>query len=183
MIVTVIDTETTGLKKPDGTDLTLCPYIIEIYAAQFEIEDGGRNSFICREFETFIKPPVPIPGFITKITGINDEMVKSSPSFVEVYKDLIKIFLGSEELIAANLNFDQYMLITELRRIGKEYHFPYPPKKFCTIEQSMHKKGYRLKNSELYKIATGNEIIESHRAKNDALATFESYKWLKRERQ
>jgi hypothetical protein len=71
------------------------------------------------------------------------------------------------------------MLITELQRLGKEYHFPYPPSKFCVIEQSMHLKGYRLKNSELYKLATGKTIEDIHRARADLMATYEIYKWLK----
>ena len=56
--------------------------------------------------------------------------------------------------------------------------FPYAPIQFCTLEQSMHIKGHRLKNSELYTIATGKEIENAHQAKADVLATYESYKWL-----
>ena len=43
----------------------------------------------------------------------------------------------------------------------------------------MHIRGHRLKNGELYKIATGKELIGAHKAKNDVLATYESYLWLK----
>lgn len=170
-----IDTETTGLLEPIGTDLNLQPHIIEICAVQID----PKTEEIIKEVNTLIKPPIPIPAYITKINGITDEMVKTFPTFVEVYKEIIEIFLGAREVFAANLAFDEGMLITELQRLGKEYHFPYPPSKFCVIEQSMHLKGYRLKNSELYKLATGKTIEGIHRARADLMATYEVYKWLK----
>ena len=175
--IVVIDLETTGLLEPLGTDLRLQPHITEVYAAQIDPETDE----IIKEVDSLVKPPIPIPSHITKITGINDDMVKHSPSFVEVYKEVIEVFFGSWEMVAANLSFDQGVLINELKRIGKEHHFPYPPSKFCVIEQSMHLKGHRLKNSELYTMATGKILEGAHRAKADALeGTYEVYKWLKR---
>jgi len=176
-IVTVWDTETTGLLKPEGNDEAIQPHIIEIYAIQV---DG--NGKILLELNTLIKPPIPIPEFITKINGISNNDVKDSPTFVEVYREVADVFFGSHSSVAHNETFDRGMLINELKRIGKEFHFPYPPISFCTVEQSMHLKGYRLKNSELYKLATGKEIINAHQAKADVLATWESYKWLKSQR-
>ena len=120
------------------------------------------------------------PGFLEKQIGITNQMVVKAPTFIEIYKKITEVFFRSHTVVAHNLTFDEQVLITELKRIGKEYHFPYPPIKFCTVEQSMHIRGYRLKNSELYKLTTGKEIIGAHRAKNDVLATFESYKWLRR---
>ncbi|MCP3685789.1 MAG: 3'-5' exonuclease [bacterium] len=170
---TVYDTETTGLLKAEGTDIMLQPYITEIYAAQ--IDDSGK---IVTELETLVKPPIPIPDFITKKTGISDYDVKDAPEFHEIYRNLVNVFFKSHTMIAHNLPFDLGMIVYELRRMGKEHDFPYPPMKFCTIEQSMHIKGHRLKNAELYEIATGKTLEDAHRAKNDVLATYESYKWL-----
>lgn len=174
MYTIIYDTETTGLLKAEGTELILQPHIIEFYGIKI---DNDNN--IVKEYETFIKPPIPIPDFITKINRIDNQMVKDAPTFVEVYKPLVSMFFNCHTVVAHNLSFDEGMLITELKRIGKEYHFPYPPIKFCTVEQSMHIKGYRLKNNELYKLATGKDIEGAHIARNDVLATFESYKWLR----
>lgn len=169
-----IDTETTGLLKPLGTPLYLCPHIIEIYAAQ------RADGKIIKEIDTLVKPPIPIPLSLTKkVHGISDQMVKDSPTFLEIFKELVDVFLGAEEMVAANLMYDQSVLVYELRRIGEDHHFPYPPQRFCTIEQSIYLRGYRLKNSDLYKIVTGKNITGIHRAKNDATATWENYKWLK----
>ena len=174
MYTTIFDLETTGLLEADGTPLALQPHITEIYAMQ--VDDEGN---LIKEIDTLIKPPIPLPAIITKITGLTDHMFKDSPVFAEVYKDIIEVFLCSHTMVAHNLSFDQGMLLNELRRLGKEFHFPFPPIKFCTVEQSMHIKGHRLKNSELYKEATGKEMVGAHRAKVDVLDTYESFKWLK----
>lgn len=173
-MITTFDTETTGLTKAAGNDLFAQPHLVEIYAMQ---TDGAGN--LVAEYETLIKPPIPIPKATTKIHGITDYDVRDSPTFAEVYRDIVTVFFGSHTVVAHNLSFDEWMIIYELRRIGKEHHFPYPPIKFCTVEQSLHLKGHRLKNNELYEIATGKELVDAHQAKNDVMATFESYMWLK----
>lgn len=173
-MLVVWDTETTGLLLPKGNDIAVQPHIVEIYALQ--IKDNGD---INNELHLLIKPPIPIPYVTTKIHGISDEDVKDSPTFAEAYQDICGVFFESHTSVAHNESFDRGMLINELTRIGKEFHFPYPPISFCTVEQSMHLRGYRLKNDELYFIATGKHIVDAHQAKNDVLATFESYKWLK----
>ena len=174
MFITIFDQETTGLLKSKGSDILHQPYLTEIYAMQVD----SKGSLI-KEFGTLIKPPIPIPSFLEKQIGITNEMVSTAPTFIQVYKKIIEVFFCSHTVVAHNLSFDEGILINELKRIGKEHHFPYPPIKFCTVEQSMHIKGYRLKNSELYTLATGKEIVGAHRAKVDVLATYESYKWLK----
>lgn len=172
---TILDLETTGLVGSKGKDQLYQPHITEFYAMQVD----NKFNFV-REFDTLVKPPIPIPAFLEKQIGITNQMVADAPSFLQVYRKIIEVFYCSHTIVAHNLSFDEEVLITELRRIGKEHHFPYPPIKFCTVEQSMHIKGHRLKNSELYEIATGKQMGLMHRAKADVQATFESFKWLKR---
>ena len=174
MTIAVFDTETTGLIEAMGTDLKFQPHIIEIYIAIL------NSSFKqVDEYQTLIKPPIPIPAYITKINGIDDAMVEKAPEFPEVFPKIAKTFLGCHTMVAANLTFDLGMLRLDLERCGKLFSFPYPPMPFCTMEQSMHLRGHRLKNKELYKIATGKDLVNAHRAKNDVMATIESFKWLK----
>ncbi len=173
MYITIFDLETTGLVKAKGSDIITQPYITEFYGMKVD-----KNFKLIREFGTYIKPPIPIPSHIEKMFGITNQMVANSPSFLEVSKDITNMFFQAHTAVAHNLSFDEGVLINELKRIGKEHHFPYPPIKFCTVEQSMHIKGHRLKNGELYELATGKELVDAHKAKNDTLATFESYKWL-----
>lgn len=174
--ITVFDFETTGLLKAAGNSLAAQPHATELYAMQLDADDDYK--VVC-EFHSYFKPPIPIPDHITKITGINDYTVQNAPMFGEKYQEIADVFFGSHTAIGANITFDMGILINELKRIDKEYHFPYPPIWFCTIEQSMHIKGYRLKNGELYTIATGKILEGAHQAKNDVMATFANYKYLK----
>ncbi len=174
-MITIFDLETTGLIKAKGSDQLHQPHITEFYGMQ--VDDSFK---LIKDFDTLIKPPIPIPSFLEKQIGITNKMVANSPTFIQVYKQITNVFWKSHTSVSHNLTFDEGVLITELRRIGKEHHFPYPPIKFCTVEQSMHLKGHRLKNSELYELATGKEMGLKHRAKADVLATFESFKFLKR---
>ncbi len=49
------------------------------------IHDGKE---IIQRFSTLINPRIPIPIYIQALTGINDEMVKSAPSFQDVAEEI-----------------------------------------------------------------------------------------------
>jgi DNA polymerase-3 subunit epsilon len=173
--IVVIDTETTGLLPRKGSPLELYPHMAEIYAAQINLETDE----IIKDIETLIKIPISMPEKLTKhVHGISNEMLSEKPKFIEIWQDVADIFRGANTLVAANLMFDLSVLVHELRRIGKEWRFPYPSNQFCTIQNSIHMTGHRLKNSTLYKMATGEELEGIHRAKADALGTYKIYKWL-----
>lgn len=90
------DLETTGLDpKVD--------FVIEFGAVK--VVDGVATE----RYQQFIKPPVRIPKFITKLTGITNEMVADSPTFEEVVDDLYD-FLGDHPLVAHNIYFDHNFL-------------------------------------------------------------------------
>ena len=76
MVFAVTDLETTG-GSTKSTKITE----IAIY-----LTDGEK---IIDEYSSLINPEQNIPHFITRLTGINDEMVKSAPRFFEVAKDII----------------------------------------------------------------------------------------------
>ena len=174
--ICVIDFETTGLLPRKGSDLSLYPHAIEVFAAQIDPETDE----IIKGINTLIKPPVLIPEKLTKhVHGISDDMVADAPVFVQIWRELAEVFLGAGVMVAANLMYDDGVLIHELMRIGKEWSFPYPPEKFCTIQNSVYLTGRRLKNSVLYEKITGKKLEGIHRTKVDAMATYENYKWLK----
>jgi DNA polymerase III epsilon subunit-like protein len=176
MPAVLIDTETTGLVKPEGTELSLQPHIIEIGA--LKINDDFE---VIGQMDLLLCPPVPLPEIITKITGITQAQLEGKPAFSSIYKQLVDLFFGCHTFIAHNAAFDAALLRFELERIEKLTKFPWPPIHYCTVEQSIWVKGHRLKLSELYKIATGeDEIRGAHRAINDTRAMLECYKWLKK---
>lgn len=170
----IMDTETTGLLEASASLLSQQPHIIEIYAARLD----AKNNVI-GEVETFIRAPVEIPKYITKITGIDDDMCLGAPTFVQVYKELVELFIGTRILICHNISFDAGMFWAELARIDKVFNFPWPPEWYCTMERSMHLENKHLKLSKLHEYATGEEHKEgAHRAKHDVFATLRCYKWM-----
>ncbi len=90
------DLETTGLDANKD-------YVIEFGAVK--VVDGVATE----RYQQFIKPPVRIPKFIQKLTGINDDMVKDAPTFEDVVDDLYD-FLGDHPLVAHNVHFDHNFL-------------------------------------------------------------------------
>lgn len=171
------DTETTGLDKPEACDLKIQPYLTEFYAAKF-----NYDGVIYAEYNTLIKPPVPIPEIVTKLTGIDDNMVKNAPTFIEVYDDIAEFFVGEKTVFAHNCAFDLSMLRHELKRYDLEYNFPWPPYHCCTVEASFAIKNRRLTLEALWKLATGKEERKvQHRAKNDVKDMIDCICWLKKE--
>jgi DNA polymerase III epsilon subunit family exonuclease len=99
---TVLDLETTG-GSPSGDR------ILEIGAVRVEANRLGGS------FTTLVNPGVPIPPFISSMTGILQEMIESAPSFVSIAEELAR-FIGDSVLVAHNLPFDLGFLNQELER-------------------------------------------------------------------
>ncbi len=93
------DLEATGLDPKND-------YIIEFGAVK--VVDG----VLTERYQQFIKPPVRIPKFIQKLTGITNEMVQDAPRFEDVMDDLYD-FLGDHPLVAHNIHFDHTFLETK----------------------------------------------------------------------
>ena len=169
----LFDTETTGLVGPSTLKLSQQPYITEIFCCK--IDD---NYELIEEFGSLVKPPIPIPELITKITGITDDTLKDAPSFSDIYPDLVKFFFGVDEIIAHNLTFDRDMLKHELMRMDKLLQFPWPPKHTCAVEKSYHIEGHRLSLAKLHTKVCGAPHTGGHRAKEDVYALVRCYHWL-----
>ena len=90
--IVALDIETTGLDAVSDS-------IIEIGAIRFNkrrIED---------EFSTLINPGRTIPSFITKLTGITNAMVRSSPTIDDVLQEL-EDFVADLPILGHNIQFD-----------------------------------------------------------------------------
>ena len=168
---------TTGLLKSDSNDIQERPYIIELYACKI---DDGYN--LIDEYETFIKPPIELPPVITKITGIKESDLEDAPTFLEVYETLAPFFTGVDEMIAHNLPFDRSMVANELVRVNKLINFPWPIKHTCTVEMSMGIEQRRLSLTNLHEHATGGQLLNAHRARDDVFGLVRCYHWLMEQR-
>lgn len=103
----VIDLEATGGKP--GTER-----IIEVAIFKF---DGRR---IVDQFITLVRPDVPIPPFVQKLTGIREQDVRTAPRFHEVAKRIVQMTEGAV-FVAHNAPFDYRILREEFARLGFDY--------------------------------------------------------------
>jgi len=103
----VLDLETTGLDPT--TDR-----IIEIAAIRFR---EGKESDI---FESLVNPGIPIPDFITKLTGINDEQVQNAPALESIFEQCLQ-FIGDSPLIGHQINFDAAFIEYVIRRQKNDF--------------------------------------------------------------
>src|SRR5688572_6888555 len=152
----VFDLETTGAKTPPCR-------ITEIGAYRV------NNGEIVGEFHTLVNPEMPIPFFISMLTGITDAMVVNAPKFSEVV-DAFLAFIGDSVLVAHNAGFDMRFLDYEVGRIYEDYRVGNPS--LCTVQLSRKLlpdiDNHRLKTvAEYFSV----ELINHHRANADALAT------------
>jgi len=177
-MIVFLDTETTGLLKPEPVDLDQQPYIIELYCIKTNDDLDPID-----EINVLIKPPIPISEEITKITQITPQMLEGKNDFGYYIEELKQFFLGVNRMVGHNLAFDRGMLVNELRRYEQQFAFPWPPDQFCTVEASEHIQQRRLPLATLHQLATGAPHVGAHRAKEDTFATVRCYHWLMEQRQ
>ncbi|MBR5913054.1 MAG: 3'-5' exonuclease [Selenomonadaceae bacterium] len=89
---TVIALETTGFSPPVS-------HVIEIGAIKF------RAGSEVDRYQSLVKPPKKIPYVIECLTGIDNEMLKTAPTFEEIFDD-VKNFLDDDILVGHNLIID-----------------------------------------------------------------------------
>ena len=170
----VFDTETTGLLNPTAIELEKQPHIIELFMLRID-----KNKKVIDEYESFFSVPVDLPKQIQKITNITPSMLEGQPVFAKERKKITEFFMGTRTLVAHNAPFDAGMLWSELSRLGMEFHFPWPPNHYCTIEKSFHLENKRLKLTVLHEMATGSPHDNgAHRARADVMALLRCYEWM-----
>lgn len=102
----VFDVETTGLKvgKPDR--------VIEV--ACVEMDDTLLTG---NEYQTYVNPRVRVDPGAFKIHGLDDAFLSDKPEFEDVVPELLS-FIGNDELIIHNADFDTGFLNYELELLG-----------------------------------------------------------------
>ncbi len=168
MKAVVFDTETSGLIINRTMPRDKQPYVIEFYGMLVDLRTGK----VSKELHFLAKPPVE--GFklepkIVKITTITDIDIENEKPF-EKYATEVQTFLESASVVIGhNLSFDMEMIDIELDRIGRR--LKWPKRRICTVEQTLHFKGFRLKLSDLHEYLLNERFDGAHRAKVDVEAT------------
>jgi DNA polymerase-3 subunit epsilon len=150
----VIDVETTG-----GSPLT--DRVIEIAVVVF---DGER---VIDTFSTLVNPLRNIDPYVTKLTGITQEMVADQPKFEDISQRILDM-THEAIFVAHNVKFDFGMIRQEFRRMGIDFN----RRQLDTV--NLARKVFPGHNS--YSLGNicdslGIEITDRHRALGDTLAT------------
>lgn len=159
----IFDTETTGLIANRTIKDEKLPRIIEFYGCLVDLE----REQILDELETLVNPGIAIPPDITDITGINNEMVQKAPRINQIANSLQAMIESADEMIAHNLAYDEEVIRIEFDRMKRPIKLPVM---LCTVEQTVHLKGYRLSLSKLHELLFGDAFADAHEAKADVLA-------------
>jgi DNA polymerase III subunit epsilon len=154
MLYAIVDIETTG-SYASANGITEIAIVIH---------DGKK---VLNFYESLVNPHTPIPYFIQRLTGIDNNMVQNAPSFHEIAGQVFEL-LQDKVFVAHNVNFDYSFLKHHLLAAGYDLDL----KKLCTIRLARKVlpglNGYALgKLTQQLGINHGNH----HRAGGDALAT------------
>lgn len=150
----IVDFETTG-------SLPSIDSILEVGAVVFS---KGR---IVDSFSSLVYPGRSIPPFITFLTGITQEMIKTAPLPSEIIPKLME-FIKGKVFVAHNAKFDLGFLNSQLMKLGMP---PYDGDVLCTLQ--LARRLLKLPRRGLDSLIEyfGINISHRHRALYDAEAT------------
>ncbi|WP_025762063.1 3'-5' exonuclease [Dyadobacter tibetensis] len=149
----IVDIETTGSGPRAG--------ITEIAIFRHD----GKN--VIDRFHSLINPEQLIPSYITGITGITNEMVRSAPTFAQV-QDEVRHLTKDAWFVAHNAHFDYGFIKRGFESI-EEY---YERDLLCTVKLSRKIfPGYRSYSLGNLCHSLAISLENRHRAEGDAKAT------------
>lgn len=169
--IIVFDTETTGLNHTQN-------HIIEFSAVRFE---KSNNDYEFKDsYEKLIKINYTLPDTIKNLTGITDldlqtKGITESLAAHEIYNILVNDSNKTKLFVAYNANFDIGFLETMLNR----YHLSFVNKvdflDVLTVYKDRASYPHKLKDAITH-YDLGDKFVNSHRATDDCLATYEVLK-------
>ena len=157
----VIDTETTGLSPYKGAKL------IEVAGM---VVDEAWTIREDKAFHSTINPGVPIPIFITRLTGISNRMVKDAPPAEDVLPAFFR-FLSGRILVIQNAPFDLSFLNYYAEQLGL-------PKLLNPVVDTilLSRKLFRGRHNLDLILARLNILAEGrHRALGDVILTAKAF--------
>jgi len=121
-----------------------------------------------------MNPERRIQSYVSRLTGIDTELVLFAPKFYQLAKRIVEI-TEDTTIVAHNAAFDYRMLQTEFRRLGYEFERP----TLCTVQLSKR----LLPGMDSYSLGKlvkqlGIPLNSRHRAEGDAQATVKLFELL-----
>ena len=160
----LVDIETTGLSPIEDE-------IIEIGAIKVE------NNLIVDSYSQLIKINRSLSPFITNLTGITNDMLKTGKIPTEVYQEFVK-FVGQNIIIGHNVNFDLGFLSNKCKKyINYNLNNDYI--------DTLYMARRLVPNSVNYKLGTLAKLFNisyegAHRGLKDVEITYEVYNNLRK---
>jgi len=152
----VVDVETTGGVAGRGGR------IIEFASVRIE------NRQIAETFTSLVDPGEEVSPWITRLTGIDNGMIRGAPPFSDIVADVRRQLEGCV-FVAHNVGYDWGFVREEMRQIGA--HVPQGPR-LCTLQLSRRLlPGLDRRGLDAVASYYGIEIQDRHRARGDAIAT------------
>jgi DNA polymerase III alpha subunit (gram-positive type) len=164
MLALLFDTETNGLIDNRALRLDMQPEIFEWYSCLVDL----RTDTLIEELEFMCKPRRKLLKEVIKVTGVTDDMLKDQLPFSHYAPAVREALAKPECTIGHNINHDVECTEIEFERLGQRIEWR---QKICTVEATIHMKGFRLKLAQLYaELFNGEAFADAHRAKNDVMA-------------
>ena len=104
----IIDVETTG-----GS-----PSVDRVIEIAVFVYDGQK---ITEVYSSLINPKRLIDPYVTRLTGITDEMVKNAPLFEDIHEKILEL-THENIFVAHNVKFDFGMIRQEFKRLGIDFN-------------------------------------------------------------
>ena len=156
--IAVIDFETSGLMPEAGGRATEVAIVL---VEQDRVVD---------RFASLMNAGVWIPSFVTELTGISNEMVRTAPAAAQVMAQAAQ-FVGDRPLVAHNASFDRKFWQSELARVGLAAVQPFA----CTVllSRRLYPEAPNHKLGTLAEFHALPRHGRAHRALSDAEVTAE----------
>jgi DNA polymerase III epsilon subunit-like protein len=148
------------------------PEITEIAIKDFETDMVIINTLVCCK--------KPIPAFITKITGINNAMLKGKPSHDKVAQLLVSKFrnMSLYKFLAHNGNSFDHKIMTFYKLIDVKLARCMDTKTIIPLHMPLGVKLDSKAQVSIFKVLFPNESYDAHRAMNDVDALIRILKFL-----
>lgn len=147
----LIDIETTGANAKYGR-------ITEIAAIRVE------NMEVASTFTSLLNPEQTLPTFITKLTGITDEILWNAPMFKTIAEEFTEFMQGGI-FVAHNVSFDYGFIREEYKRLSINFKMD----RLCSVRLSRALfPEHRRHNLDSVIERLGVSVEKRHRALDDA---------------
>ncbi|MBD8530309.1 MULTISPECIES: PolC-type DNA polymerase III [unclassified Massilia] len=159
--IVFFDFETTGLCSKNDS-------IIEIAAVKY-VPGAASHPHM----QQLIAIDRPLPRFITKLTGITDDMLRTDGRRMDEVLDEFIEFIGDHTVVAFNINFDTRFLNAAIERhrrrpLNNVGHCALARARLAWPDLPSHKLVHLAKHLDL-------DVGVAHRALNDSLLALEVY--------